>query len=303
MYWLIPCVLFGLFLVSMYVVWILTSHSNFPHLVMPGGRYEIDGRWYSVPRLPHKTYGSAQEPRLDRPVPMLHHDALRDLRALIADAFAVLDEARVEFWVTGGTLISAVLWKSLMCYDDDCDVAVSWEDREYLWSPEFASMLASRDLETFYLRGASLTFATREMAAVRVRRRGTITPTLDIFFVREMEDGRWGKVNTWSRTGDVDSVTYSESEVWDGREWVFPLTRLTVDGMTWPVPAMARAMLDKQYGEDWIRYIQSPNPLTNSHWWAFWISNAAGAWRVGPVSDETDVKILRNPRAERRAST
>lgn len=271
-------------MVSMYVVWIVMSYENFPHQIKPGGTYVNDGRTYEIPNLPHMVYGTEQEPSMDRPVPVLDLTLLKDLRQLIIDSFDTLRQAGVEFWVTGGSLISAVLWKSLMCYDDDCDIATRWENREYLWSPEFAKLLDMAGLETFYLRGASLEFATREMGAVRVRRKGTVIPTLDIFFVKEREDGTWSKVNTWNN----GTLTFNPGEVWDDESWLFPIQEVDVDGMKWPVGNKPREMLDRQYGQGWDKFIKSPKALTNSHKWAFWFTNHAGAWRVGEVSSEDD---------------
>ena len=286
--WLIPCIIVGIVILTTYISWVLVSYSNFPHQIKPGGKYVIDDRTYTVPHLPHKVYNSNQVADIERPIPMLDKDTLRQLRHLISDTFDTLDEANVEFWATGGTLISAVLWKSLMCYDDDCDIAAKWEDREYLWSPEFAKLLSLRGLETFYLRGASLKYATREMAAVRIRRKNTTVPTLDLFFVQEREDGTWAKVNTWNN----GHTTHNPAEVWESKDWIYPLQRINVDGMSWPVPNQATRMLDKQYGPEWNKFIKSPKPLTNSHLWAFWISNGAGAWRTGEISAEDDKQRL-----------
>ena len=290
--WLIPCVIIGTFIVSMYVNWILMSYSNFPNQIKPGGQYELDGKVYKIPDLPHMVYGTDQTPTKDRPVPMLSKDAIRDLRNVINDTFQTLEDANVEFWATGGTLISAVLWKTLMCYDDDCDIAVNWEDREYLWSPEFAKLLDSRGLETFYLKGASLNFATREMAAVRVRRKNTFAPTVDIFFVKDRGDGTCGRVVTWSG----EKLTYDNKEIWESKDWLFPIQKVNIDGRDWPIGNQPDKMLDKQYGKGWNEYIKSPNPLTNSHKWAFWISNTFKAWKIGSISKENDHTKLVNPR-------
>lgn len=293
-WWLLPTCIVSVFLISMVAVWIYVSFHTFPHTLHPGQSYIVDGRNYHVPHLPHKEYGSKNQPTLDTPIPMLKHQMLIDLRTLILTAFDMLQRAHVTFWVTGGTLISAALWHQLMPYDDDVDIAVNWIDREYVWSPEFGSMADQAGLETFFLRCASLQSATREGSVVRLRRKGTIVPTMDIFFVREKEDGTYAKVNTWSSQG---SLTYEPRETWH-KEWLYPLQTLPVDGMTWPVAHAYPEMLTLQYGPHWSTLIQSPNPLTKSHAWAFWISNQAGAWITGPKSTRTDPLQWVNPRPE-----
>jgi hypothetical protein len=84
--------------------------------------------------------------------------------------------------------------------------------------------------------------------------------------------------------------------MWDNKDWIFPTRNLIVDDMLWSLPNKGAMCLDRQYGEEWNKYIKSPEPLTNSHRWAFWISNLFSAWRVGEISEEKDVEKLKNPR-------
>ena len=282
--WLIPLVLFLAALVVAGVAWVVVSYNTFPNKIMPGEFYDLDDKTYQVPSLPHMQYNSSQEPSMDREIPMLDKTMLRDLRSLMKDSFTVFREAGLDFWATGGTLISAMLWApGLMPYDDDIDVAVDYAKRDYTWSPEFATLLAKKGLETFFLRGASLNFATREGAALRVRRKGTYVPTLDLFYVREREDGSWSKVNTWYG----DNCTYSSVEVWPTKDWLFPLREIDMGDFKMPIGNEPEKMLDAQYGPDWKRYIKSPNPMTRSHRFAFMLTNFFSAWRVGEVNVET----------------
>lgn len=284
LWWIIPLTIFLILAVIVFVTWLWMSFSNFPKKVYPGETYQVGDRTYQIPHLPHMVYGSTEKPNIHKPVPMLAEDTLKDLRELIINSFGALKECKVEFWVTGGTLISAMLWKHLMCYDDDCDVSVDWKYREYLWSPEFASFMDKKGLEVFFLRGSSLNMATREGAAVRIRKKGTYVPTVDIFFTKEREDGSYAKVNTWYG----DKLTFAKNEVWENKEWIYPIQTHLIDDMEWPLPAKAKAMLDTQYGDEWSTTIKSPNPLTNSHKWAFWISNTFFAWRKGQVQKSVE---------------
>ena len=274
------------------IMWAKVSYDTFPNNLKPGEEYEIDGRKYRVPNLPHKRYKSNGKSDINSDVPMLDKNMLSDLRSLIDCTFSTLRESETEFWVTGGTLISAILWKHLMCYDDDCDIAVNWKDREYIWGEKFTTLLHLNGLETFFLRGATLNTATREGSCVRVRKKGTIVPTLDIFFVKERDDGKFAKVNTWSG----NTITYNEpSELWDSAEWIYPLHEENIDGMIWPIANRGEDMLDRQYTPEWRHEIQSPDPMTKSHSFAFGITNFFGAWRIGkPSSEEDRTKLINN---------
>lgn len=271
-------IVFAAAVVVMAGIWVKMSYGSFPNTIMPGATYTVGERTYKAPLLPHKTYGRAhQEPRLDRPVPMLDEQVLVDLRKLSVDAFDSLRDADIEFWCTGGTLISAVLWKHFMPYDDDIDCATHFKNAPYLYGPEFAKLLKTRGLESFFLRGCSEASATREGAAVRIRRRGTIFPTMDIFFVDQMEDGTWSRVSTWSDGGKHRTWAVPQ-EHWLDTDWLFPIREVEVDGMTWPIGNQPEKMLTQQYGDKWSTYIQSPEPLIKTHSFAFWVSDKANAW-------------------------
>ena len=171
------------------ISWCVVSNDcTFDDKLLPGQKYSVGDRQYTVPKLPHKIWGSKQTATMDRPLPRLPEKVLTDLRSLIVDGFQTLRAANVPFWCTGGTLFSAVLWKHLMPFDDDVDVSVLWDDRAYLWSPEFAAIADLNGLEIITFRGASLSFATREGAAIRLRKKKTIFPVMDIFFTKCLTD-------------------------------------------------------------------------------------------------------------------
>jgi hypothetical protein len=287
-FWLAPLLaLVGLLVVAVLLTlgtWIHMSYHTFPDRVLPGASYQVGPHTMQVPLLPHKRYKSKEEARLDRPVPKLPDETLLAIHELGKGIHDTLGEVEVPHWMTGGSLIGLLLWNSTMVYDDDIDMAVNWDYRAYLWSPAFATKLAERDLEAFYLRGSSLKWATREGAAVRVRKRGTVVPTCDIFFVKEVGDGTWAKVNSWS---EWNRVVYEPKETWQPG-WLFPLRHVHAQGVDWPVGHDAESMLTAQYGPAWSQQILSPSPLTASHRWAFTFTNWVSAWRVGkPEPDST----------------
>lgn len=270
-YILIFLIIIGL--LTVLISWLVLSDQTYPNRVKSGSTYKIKGQEYPIPNLPHKMYLSKQEPHIERPIPALAQSTLDNLHTLIQKTFETLTFAKVEFWCTGGTLLSAELWKSLMVYDDDADISVKWTDREYLWSSEFATLCDLRNLEVMMVRGASLTFATKDMATVRLRTKGTTFPHLDIFFTKQIDEDHWAKVDSWSGTEFVTNP----KETWNA-DWLFPLQTRIINNIPFPIANQPEKLLDKQYGPNWRKYIQSPNPYTRSHMWAILITSLFGTW-------------------------
>lgn len=273
--WIVPLVFVIFLVLAAFISWIVVSYKTFPRSVKPGETYTVGDKTYQVPSLPHKRWKTNQTPSIDRPVPILGDQMLQDMNGLAKDLFLALDEANIRAWVAGGTLISAQLWKHLMPFDDDIDMAVDWEHREFLFSSKFASVLDRYNLEPFVLRWATLENANKDSAAVRVRRKGTTTPTADLFFSRSISDTHCATVKGWNGS----RVDYFDIETWP-KDWIYPIQKVELDGILWPLPAQPRKCLDQHYGEKWETTIQSPPPLTRSHQWAFFITNMANVWRI-----------------------
>lgn len=271
-------IFFGLFTLSMIVVWMSTSYNTFPRQVMPGNNFTVGDKEYKIPIMPHKTFQSKESASVTKPIPVLSEKMLLDLRNLIEQTFGVMRNMKVPFWVTGGTLISAILWGYLMPYDDDADVSILFRDKDKLWNQDFFEQCKAENLEVFVMRGVTKEYApTKEMSALRVRKKGSYGPVIDIFFLDwDEEQNRWAHVNGWNK----DQIYFDhKNEVWE-KEWLLPLQDTPVDGMIWPIPAQPEKMLTKHYGAEWKTVIKSPSPLFKSHQWAFWVSNTFGAWKV-----------------------
>lgn len=288
---------FFIIIIAMIIIlsWFVTAcnctfDDNAPK-ILPGGTYKVGDKTYQVPNLPHKILGSEQKPTMTRSIPKLPDPYLADLRSLVTDAFQLLRDARVPFWVTGGTLFSANVWKHLMPFDDDADISVMWEDREYLWSHEFARLADQHGLEVTLLRGSTLTMATREGAAVRLRRKGATIPIMDVFFTKKIDDDHYAKINSWSG----GSLSPNKNETWDV-DWLLPLRDVDVDGMLWSLPNQPEKLLKKQYGEKCLDSIQSPDRLIKTHKWISLFTNTIGMWKVITPAKETDAAKLVNPR-------
>jgi hypothetical protein len=258
--------------------WVYGSYDTFPNRLTPGQEYTVGGRNYKVPNLPSTVYQTNLKPSINRSIPMLSRKSLIDLRKLIIDTFATLDDMDVKWWVTGGSLISAVLWKHLMPFDDDADVSILFREKDKLWQPKFFEKLNERGLECFILRGVKRSTAlTHEGAALRTRRKGTTFPVVDIFFLDwDEKQERWAHVMSWIN----DKPKFdTKNEVWK-EDWLFPLQRVVIDDMEWNIPAKPELMLDKHYGPEWKTVIKSPQPLIRSHTWVFKFTNLVSAWKV-----------------------
>ncbi len=148
-------------------------------------------------------------------------------------------------------------------------------------------------------RGGRCTPAWRQRAGCTARRTavscyGRLMPatyaeaeTLDIFYVKALPDGRHGKVNSWKG----EQLFLNEKETWEA-DWLFQLKTVEVCGHQWPIGNRPEEMLTRPSGPNWKTMIQSPDPLTASHRWAFYVSNAAMAWRVSEVDPEDDLEKL-----------
>lgn len=256
----------------------------------PGKEYTVNGKTYKVPDLPHKLLGTEQKASRDRPIPKLPDQYLKDLKQLAEKSFQLFRDANVPFWVTGGTLFSAYVWKHFMPFDDDIDVSVPWEDREYVWGQNFAKMASLAGLEAISLRGSSLTLATREGSGIRLRMKNTYVPVLDIFFTKRI-DQKYCKIDSWMG----DTAYPNKREIWEP-DWLYPLQKVELDGLVWSLPNQPEKLLRQQYGPNCLDSIQSPDPLVKTHFWVTYFTNYVGAWKVQPISDETNVETLKNPR-------
>lgn len=287
-WFIIPLLLIVALFLGGVISWIIKSKQTFPRRLMPGETYKVDGQIHRVPYLPHKIYQSKQEPRIDRPVPCLSDENLVGLRKLMIGSFSVLDDMKLPYWVTGGTLLGQQLWGHQMCYDDDIDVSLLFRHKNLIWHPDFFQKLDEQNLEAFVLRGVNRDWApTRVMSALRIRKKGTEGPVMDLFFLDwDPAQKKWAHVNGWKKNAQGDEEVYYDqtTEVWE-KEWLFPLQRVESDGFTWSIPHEPRLMLDKHYGPEWSTMIKSPKALLRSHEWAFWISNRFSAWKILSAED------------------
>ena len=279
-WWLIGFLVLSVtIVVAALLSWIIMSYQTFPKYETPGTTYQVGEETRTIPGLPHKRYGTKEEALLTRPVPLLAEADMLALDALIVSTLALMDQTNIPYWVTGGSLIAAMLWGYPMCYDDDADLSVLLRDKSKLWTPEFIQAAQEMGLEVFVMRGVKRDYApTKDMSALRLRKKGTYHPVVDLFFLDwDEQQERWAHVNGWNG----EAVYFDQTtEVWE-KDWLFPLQRKPMNnGQQWPIPAQPEKMLDKHYGPEWSKFIKSPSPLFKTHKWAFWISHNFSAWKV-----------------------
>lgn len=231
--------------------YVVASRKYTDKILEPGETYTVGTRKYRFPKLPIKAGAAA----------VLKAEFLLSQRELLVDMTQLLDKVNVPHWCSGGTLLGFVRHGTFMPWDDDIDLHVSWIHREYLWSPEFASAAAEKGLEVFTLKGASLDFATKEGAAIRLRRKGTYTPVCDVFFVAVKGPSQVAKVDSWRNQGKKGK--FSTKEVWHTDD-LFPVQTKHVDGLQLPMPHHPEKLLQRQYGENVLREIYA-RPVLLSH--------------------------------------
>lgn len=231
--------------------WYTTSYSVFNRTVRPGGTYKVKGREYVLPDLPVVSrFEDMKNARKDVDVPILSETFLFELRQLMIQVTSTIDDLGKTYYISGGTLIGfATAFGGIIPWDDDCDLHVTWDQREFFFSNEFTDVCAQRGLEVIQLLGQGLQYAHREGAAVRVRPRGQTMPICDIFFVKQREkDGKWVKVDGWSHGGTSDeTITFNSKEVWDEND-LFPVQKQVLDGLLLSLPRHPEAVLKQQYG-------------------------------------------------------
>lgn len=215
------------------IAWVYTSHMYYDRCIFPGEVYHVGETQYMLPDLP--LHGSAYV--LEASYLQKQHDFLTLVGAL-------LSETKLEWWLSGGTLLGFVRHGTFIPWDDDCDIHTHWCNQNVLFSDEFFQKATGMGLETIFLPATSTQFATKEGASVRLRRCGTYMPVCDIFFVHS-EDGdkTFAKIDSWNK----GRLAYSRKERWDVKT-LFPIHKKNVDGMCLNFPNEPVNTLIQQYG-------------------------------------------------------
>lgn len=227
-------------------LWYSTAYSNYGKKVCPGDVYKTGDREYTMPKLPLE--GNAR---------MLSEEFRINQRNLLISVTDMFQKRNIKVWLSGGTLLGFVRHQTMMPWDDDIDVHTDWSNKEYLYSPEFGTYLEQFDLEAIYLFNSNTYMATKEGAAVRIRKLNSKTPVCDVFFVKhDYADDKYKKVNSWWNTYTV----FNAVEQWD-EDMLFPLQTVVIDDIKVLIPNKPQQVLKMQYGENVLNKMYARDPI------------------------------------------
>lgn len=257
--------------VSVAVTWYRTNSAMFKGSVRRGETYQVGKGTYQMPDLPIVDSSGRS---LDS-VPLIDPRFTIRMRILLQRVSSVLKDRNVEHFVSGGTLLGMVRHGTFLISDDDIDTHLTnWADREYVWSQEFVDDCDQVDVEVFHLRWGSLERAHKfgNATGIRCRLKGQKSPTMDIFFEKEVVPGTMAKIESW----DGESVEVNPREIWSKSD-VLPIQWKTIDGMEIPMPSNPEALLKQQYGKDCLDVIRFDG-IWHCHGFYFqWLSPV---WKV-----------------------
>lgn len=244
-------------ILSVLVSWFVLSGANHTSKRLKSGEeYTSENRQYTFPKLEIRGNGNY----------LLKDAVVGSIRDLVVAAHRMFEEKKIDCWLTGGSLLGVERHESIpMPYDDDADMAVSVEHREFLYSPDFQALCTKHGVKAVYLLGQNSKYADKNGSAVRLQPldEDVHLTTLDIFFWAE-DDGKIFKLDGWSG----DSLYYSTKEIFQKND-VFPLQcKVKVDDLEVNLPNRPLKLLKQQYGDD-VMNVAYTRSLLISHAFPF----------------------------------
>ena len=288
--------LFIILIVINLVVWYVTSREiKVECYLSRGQQYKIRSRTYIYPDLP--TAKGSATPYL------LNENFMCSERALLKRIVNMFDTINIQVWPSGGTLLGLIRHKSILPWDDDCDLHTSNENIPFFFSQSFVDVCRIHDLEILVISAVDKNKAlTREGGGIRLRRMNTNMPVCDIFFVGTFCDSlidltkqkristkntnlvpsqrerskrykdqcafnKVAKIDTWNKGDYRFCPSFNKKEVWDIQD-VFPLQKKIIDDIRFWIPNNPKALLTKQYNDKCLKEIYVRNSLI-SHAYPF----------------------------------
>ena len=218
--------------------------------ISPGDDYFVYGRKYEFPGEQSTNSGS---------YPILSHEYLQSERELLKEVSNCFEEANIDYWLSGGTLLGYERHGTTLPWDDDIDIHTMFDNRLKMYSSEFINITNKYNLEIIEFNGTSDDTSNRVQTGLRFRFIGTVCPVLDTFFCDEV-DSEICKINSWKDEKKV----YALNEI-NPVDDIFPLQTKEVDyGLALRFPANPKRILERQYGKQVMTDIR-PVPLVSNH--------------------------------------
>lgn len=189
---------------------------------------------------------------------LLKHSFRKAQLLLLRDVTTLLRHLHIVYWASGGTLLGLTRHRTLMPWDDDCDIHCSVKYRVFMFSTRFQQICRAYGLERIIFVFSNVHVATREGACVRIRHIGTKLPICDIFFVKR-RGFKMYKINGWYR----GKFRYSKLESWSIHD-IFPLQTQRLHMFNINVPRNPVNVLQAQYGPNCMTSIYT-RPTILSH--------------------------------------
>ena len=219
-----------------------SSKNRTNKLIKRNMEYKVKNRKYKVPDLPVK--GTAF---------LLEEQFLLLMREMYERVHRAFKECKIEFWISGGTLVGFQRHKTFLPWDDDLDAHTHEKNKKFMYTPEFRNILNKHGLETLFMLGSTEEFSYYK-GGLRIKMLEHLNPVMDIFFVTTISN-KVSKIENWIG----EDFMLNHRETWD-RDDIFPVKEHKIDDLPIMMPNDPHKVLSKQYSEGYATEIHCGHP-------------------------------------------